>query len=110
MGYLGALLYSELYLAMGEYDEAFRYISMAKSLIPYRYIFSYEIRLRLLETIYFAYTSDYEFVRRLSLNIRYIQLQKLSLKQYNSMHIFLPDERFQFVTEKLSQSFISQDY
>ncbi len=88
-GVLGALLYAELYLAKGEFDPAFRYISMAKSLNSIQVYFTYEIRLRLLETIYFAFTSDFEFVRRLSLrNIRYIQLQKLSLKQFKYAHFF----------------------
>lgn len=43
----------------------------------------------MLETMFFAFTEDYDFVTRLSQrNIRYIQLQKLSLKKYKYAHFF----------------------
>jgi hypothetical protein len=88
-GVLGSLLYAQLYLASGAYDLAFRHISMAKSLNSIQVYFTYEIRLRVLETLYFAFTGDFEFVTRLSQrNIRYIQLQKLSLKQFRQAHFF----------------------
>ncbi|MEO6168640.1 MAG: hypothetical protein ABIO46_14745, partial [Chitinophagales bacterium] len=88
-GVLGAILYGQLYLKSGELEKAFEYISIAKSLNSIQVYFHYEIRIRMLETMFFAFTEDYEFVSRLSQrNIRYIQLQKLSLKKYKNAHFF----------------------
>ena len=88
-GVLGSLLYAEYYLLNGEYELAFQHISLAKSLNSIQVYFNYEIKLRMLETLFFAFSKDYEFVSRLSQrNIRYIQLQKLSLKKYRYAHFF----------------------
>lgn len=88
-GVLGSLLYAQLKFRLGEYDNAFRYVSMAKSLNSIQVYFTYEIRLRMLETLFFAFTGDFDFASRLShRNIRYIQLQKLSLKSYEYAHLF----------------------
>jgi len=88
-GVIGSTLYAELYLASGKLDEAFTSISHAKSLNSLQVYFHHEIRIRLLETIYFAYSGDFEFVRRLAQrNMRYIQLQKLSLKKFKYARCF----------------------
>ncbi len=88
-GVLGAILYGHLYLKSGELDKAFENISIAKSLNSIQVYFHYEIRIRMLETLFFAFTDDFDFVTRLSQrNIRYIQLQRLSLKKYKNAHFF----------------------
>lgn len=88
-GVLGSLLYAQLYLLTGDYGRAFDYITLCKSLNSLQVYFNYEIRLRILETLYFAYTNEAEFVDRLTQrNMRYIQLQKLSLKKYKYAHYF----------------------
>jgi hypothetical protein len=88
-GVLGAILYGQLYLKMGQFDKAFEYISIAKSLNSIQVYFHYEIKVRMLETLFFAFSEDYDFVMRLcQRNTRYIQLQKLSLKKYKYAHFF----------------------
>lgn len=88
-GVLGAILYGQLYLKSGELDKAYEYISIAKSLNSIQVYFHYEIRIRMLETLFFAFHEDFDFVSRLAQrNIRYIQLQKLSLKKYKNAHFF----------------------
>ncbi len=88
-GVLGSLLYANFYLLTGNYDKAFQYISLAKSLNSIQVYFNYEIKLRMLEILYFAFMGDTEFVSRLAQrNMRYIQLQKLSLKKYKYAHFF----------------------
>jgi len=88
-GVLGSLLYATLYLLTDNFEHAFYYISKAKSLNSIQVYFNYEMKLRILETLYFAFTKDYDFVKRLSQrNMRYIQLQNLSLKKYKYAHFF----------------------
>jgi len=88
-GVLGAILYSELYLATGDLDKAYHYLSLSKSLNSIQVYFTYEIRIRALETLYFGFAGDFDFSRRLALrNIRYVQLQRLSLKQFKYAHFY----------------------
>lgn len=88
-GVLGSLLYATLCLLTDNFEHAFYYLSKAKSLNSIQVYFNYEMRLRILETLYFAFTRDYDFVKRLSQrNMRYIQLQNLSLKKYKYAHFF----------------------
>lgn len=88
-GVLGSLLYATLCLLTDNFEHAFYYLSKAKALNSIQVYFNYEMRLRILETLYFAFTKDYEFVARLSQrNMRYIQLQNLSLKKYKYAHFF----------------------
>ncbi|MBA3647941.1 MAG: hypothetical protein H0W62_05225 [Chitinophagales bacterium] len=88
-GVLGSVLYAELCFKKGLYEKAFEYIAIGKSLNSLQVYFQYEIRLRMLETLYFAYSGDLEFASRLAQkNMRYIQLQKLSLKKYKYAHYF----------------------
>lgn len=88
-GVVGAIQYAQLYLKSGNLNKAYEYISIAKSVNSIQVYFHFEIRIRMLEALYFAFAGDYDFVTRLSQrNIRYIQLQKLSLKTYKYAHFF----------------------
>lgn len=88
-GVLGSLLYAQHDLLTGNLDSAYQYISLAKSLNSIQVYFNYEIKLRMLEILYFAFSGDIEFVTRLAQrNMRYIQLQQLSLKKYKYAHFF----------------------
>ena len=88
-GVIGAILYAQLYLLKGDLAQAFEYISLAQSLNSLKVYFNYEIRIRKLEACYFALIGDYEFAALLSQrNTRYIHLHQLSVKTYQSAHIF----------------------
>jgi hypothetical protein len=97
-GVLGSLLYAQLKMRQNEFDNAFRFVSMAKSLNSIQVYFTYETRLRILETLFFAFTGDFDFASRLAhRNIRYIQLQKLSLKSYRYAHLFYLMKDFSYL-------------
>jgi hypothetical protein len=82
-GVLGSILYTQLYILKGDYELAFQYLSLAKSLNSLQIYFSYEIRIRMLETLIFSFSGDHDFVEKLvKRSIRYVQLQKLAPKRY----------------------------
>ncbi len=88
-GVLGSLLYAEMYLLKNDFNLAFQYISLAKSLNSIQVYFIYEIRIRMREALFFALNGDKRFVERLvQRSVRYIQLQKLDQERYTYLQFF----------------------
>jgi tetratricopeptide (TPR) repeat protein len=89
-GTLGSILYATYYLAKGDYEPVFDYIDKGMSLNSLQVYYLYKIKLRILENFYFALSGDLHFASRLSSkNIRYIQMQNLSMKTYHYAHLFI---------------------
>ncbi|MCY7410485.1 MAG: hypothetical protein LH473_09440 [Chitinophagales bacterium] len=88
-GVLGSLLYAEMYLLKNDFNNAFQYLSLAKSLNSIQVYFIYEIRIRMREALFFALNGDKRFVERLVQRcVRYIQLQKLDQERYTYLQFF----------------------
>jgi len=89
-GTMGCLLFAKYYLLIGEFEEANKYIQIAKKLVAKSFYMQYEFETRILENIYFILIYDYKQAKSLlRRNIKFMNSKGFNMKNSEMIYVFV---------------------
>lgn len=89
-GTMGCLLFAKYYLLTKNYDEAYKYILIAKKLVSKNFYIQYDFETRILENCYFILINDIKQSKSLlKKNIKFMNSKGFNLKNSEMIYVFI---------------------